>query len=343
MSAPAHVPDSEVHSPLLYLSSPQLARETATATYVHVGATAVFLWDVANNLRNDYRIIFRYRIGIQTWVYYLSRITLLVFSLGRLVLITSPIQHCGKLQQAMNAVMVVFVSLTTLTFYLRIYAIYRDKIFVKIFFGILWLATAGVSVTLTQTFTSEHIGPTNYCMDWIKNFHFMGPVYIILLVNDTLIYMAIAYRLYTILLDVHSRPEQKPQMVVFGTSLPVFWKAIFHYSQLYFLIIVVTKAFLVYSVNNFKVPMSNMYVICHQVLVNILSGRIFRATKMDFDQFERPLSPEIGPRMDFAANTSFVAERSRPGRTFTSRNPTTSQATSTDVESAEKKVITLEA
>ncbi|KAF9563004.1 hypothetical protein CPC08DRAFT_687120 [Agrocybe pediades] len=338
MSATGPVPNSDIASPLAFLP-PLVAREIATATYIHIGATAVLVWDFANNIRNDYRILFHCKIGLQTCAYILTKIMLLAYALGRVVLITSPIADCAKFEAVMNGLLTACVALTTLTFYLRIYAIYRDNLVVKVVYGILWLATVGISVTFNMTFTAEHLGPTNYCLEGVKN-HFLLPLAIVILTNDILIYVAITYRLYNLFYDIESSTGQKLKLLL-GTSLPAFSKAVLQDSQLYFLMIVATKAFLVYTVHSLRPPMSVMYIICHLVLVNILSGRIFRTVKMNSDRWERPLSAVIGAGgggMDFAPHSSFAAAQTRSAHGFPSSEFTGSQGTNTNIDNSEKGI-----
>ncbi|KAF4620507.1 hypothetical protein D9613_000987 [Agrocybe pediades] len=355
MSATGPVPNSDVGSPLAFLP-PLVAREIATATYIHIGATAVLVWDFANNIRNDYRILFHCKIGLQTCAYILTKCIAKAFhpeiadQLRRhftggqqyeadRFTSASPIADCAKFEAVMNGLLTACVALTTLTFYLRIYAIYRDNLVVKVVYGILWLATVGISVTFNMTFTAEHLGPTNYCLEGVKN-HFLLPLAIVILTNDILIYVAITYRLYNLFYDIESSTGQKLKLLL-GTSLPAFSKAVLQDSQLYFLMIVATKAFLVYTVHSLKPPMSVMYIICHLVLVNILSGRIFRTVKMNSDRWERPLSAVIGAGgggMDFAPHSSFAAAQTRSAHGFPSSEFTGSQGTNTNIDNSEKGI-----
>ncbi|KAF9563020.1 hypothetical protein CPC08DRAFT_633295 [Agrocybe pediades] len=232
MAVAGNVPNSEVASPLAYLP-PQVAEEVATATYIHIGATGVLVWDFVNNLRNDYRIILHRKIGLQICAYILTRMLLLAYALGRALIMTSPIVDCAKIETAMNWILTAFVPLTTLTFYLRICSLYRDNLIVKVIYGMLWLSTLGMSITFNETFTAERLGPTNYCLEGVKN-HFLLPITMIVLTNDLLIYFAVTYKLYTLFLDIESSTGQKLKLVL-GTSLPAFSKAGLQDSQLYLL------------------------------------------------------------------------------------------------------------
>jgi len=146
----------------------------------------------------------------------------------------TPVEDCKTLETTLNALMTVFVSTTTLSFYLRIYAIYWDNAFVKAFYAVLWLGTAAAAITFTQTFSVEHLGSTGYCIDGLKH-NWLAPATTALLTNDTLVYFAITYRLYTLFRDSESTVQQRMKLVVFGASLPIFSKVVLLDSQLYFL------------------------------------------------------------------------------------------------------------
>ncbi|KAF9560828.1 hypothetical protein CPC08DRAFT_462642 [Agrocybe pediades] len=302
------VANSGVSSPLVYLP-PELAHQVNVALYIHIGSTTLLIWDVLNNLRNDYRILSYYKAGFQTIVYFITRITLLVYALGRTVLLTAPMQDCGKLQMVLSGFLAVFVSGTMLSFYLRVYALYPDNRRVKILYGVWWFAVVGMSGTFALSFTAEHLGPTDYCIEGVKG-HFLGPTAILLLVSDSFTYVAVTYRLYNLFLDSESNTQERLRLVVFGASLPIFWKVVLLDSQLYFMVNLFTKVLLVFTVHLWTAPRSVMFFICHLVLANILSGRIFRTIKMNYDRVDGPSLSEVKTSLVFAGNPNLGTRRS---------------------------------
>jgi len=138
------------------------------------------------------------------------------------------------METTLNAFMAAFISAITLSFYLRIYAIYWDNLFVKVFYAVLWLGTTAVTILFTQSFSVEHLGSTGYCIDGLKR-NWLAPGTAALLVYDVFIYLATTYRLYTLFRDSESTAQQRMKLVVFGASMPVFSKVILLDSQLYFL------------------------------------------------------------------------------------------------------------
>ncbi|KAJ7227530.1 hypothetical protein C8J57DRAFT_202540 [Mycena rebaudengoi] len=43
-----------------------LQRPLQIVAYVFVGSTAVLVWDILNNLRNDYLLLFRHKMSLAT-------------------------------------------------------------------------------------------------------------------------------------------------------------------------------------------------------------------------------------------------------------------------------------
>ncbi|KDR70210.1 hypothetical protein GALMADRAFT_103363 [Galerina marginata CBS 339.88] len=272
------IPFSQIPTPLVFVP-PALAYQISVLVYLHIGATSVLIWDILNNLRNDFKLSFYYKVRLPTVIYYITRISLLAYCLGRCVLLTRPINDCTKFEAALNGLLVAFISSTTCFFYLRVSSIYNKSIFIVTFFGILWLATVAMSSLFFKIFSAAHVGPTQFCLESV-NQKFLAPPAIVFLTNDTLIYAAITYRIYQMFLERDASLSEKVKLVVFGKSLPLLSKVILLDSQLYFLLIVLTKAFLVLAISSFDPPASAMFVICHLVLVNILSCRVYRNVRL---------------------------------------------------------------
>ncbi|KAF8960601.1 hypothetical protein BDZ97DRAFT_1293925 [Flammula alnicola] len=208
-------------TPLMFLP-PQEAQIINLATYLHVASTGVLLWDILNNLRNDFKLLFTYKLGVPTLLYFVIRTTLLAYALGRAVLLTSPVADCGRLSATLNGLLIVSVSCSTTFFYLRVVAVYSINKYVTGFFGITWLSTVAMSITFFKAFGAQHIGPTQYCAETVDG-HFLLAIVIVLLANDLLVYVAIAFRIYRIFLDYEFEADLKRRVVIllFGASLPV--------------------------------------------------------------------------------------------------------------------------
>ncbi|KAF8967908.1 hypothetical protein BDZ97DRAFT_2073300 [Flammula alnicola] len=264
----------------LQLFPPHLAYQLSVAIYIHVGCTAVLIYDVLDNFKNDFKLLFFYRMKLPTVLYFVTRITLLAYTLARAVLLTLPLENCSTYYDALNALLVIYVASTIALFYLRVCALYNMNRLVVISYGILFLAVIAMLLTLPQTFTATHIATTQYCGESVHG-PFFGPTNIILMVYDTLVYVAIAYRFFQMFLrDSETTTRAKFSLLAFGTSLPIVSKALVKDSHLYFLVVFITDPFLVTCAYVFEPPLNVMFLVCHLVLVNILSCRVYRNMKM---------------------------------------------------------------
>ncbi|KAF8965393.1 hypothetical protein BDZ97DRAFT_780425 [Flammula alnicola] len=271
------IPPTDVPTPLIFLP-PHLVHEVLVATYIHLGTISVLVWDIINNLRNDFHLLSSFRLGIPTCIYITTRISLLAYGLGRTVLLTAPVENCTKFENALNSLLAVFMASTTCFFYIRICTLYAMNKYIVAFFGMLWLSTVAMSATFSRTFAAEHIGSTQYCIEKVHG-NLLGPTANVLLVNAVLVYLAITYKSYCTFIGTNSSVKVKTTPLFLGISLPVLSKVVLLDTQLYCLIIVLTNAVLVFTISAFDPPTSTAPIIFHLVLTNVLSGRIYRDIK----------------------------------------------------------------
>uniref|UniRef100_A0A8H8CI56 Uncharacterized protein n=1 Tax=Psilocybe cubensis TaxID=181762 RepID=A0A8H8CI56_PSICU len=230
------------------------------ATYIHIGTTAVLIWDVVDNLRSDFRLFFSFRFGIPTFIYIVTRISLLAYAIGRAVLLTTPVEDCGALERTLNALLIIFLSFTTLFYYIRVCVLHSMSRTIIILYGLSWLATVGMITTIAKTFTVKRVEP--FCLERV-NGTLLTPTVIMLLINEVLVYGAVAHKVYTCFLNKQPSVAAKVKILVCGTSVPAFSNMILQDSQLYGLVIVLTKAILVLTVTRVSRPTNTMFIICH--------------------------------------------------------------------------------
>ncbi|KJA21923.1 hypothetical protein HYPSUDRAFT_202618 [Hypholoma sublateritium FD-334 SS-4] len=266
-------------TPLIFFP-PELAYQISVTTYIHIGCLAVILWDVIDNLKGDFDLLFRKTFKFPVAIYFITRITLLAYMLCRAVLLTLPVADCAKMYDAINALLVVFVSATTAMFYVRVCAVYNKSKIIIVAYGILWLSVVGMLLTIPFTFTAVHIATTQYCGESMHG-DLLGPTTVILMVNDTMVYAAIAYKIFAMFVPTDApRGTKLTTLLTFGKTLPLVSRALLKDSQLYFMVVIVTNPFIVACVYVFEAPISVMFLVCHLVLVNVLSCRVYRNMRM---------------------------------------------------------------
>lgn len=133
----------------------------------------------------------------------------------------------------MGAMYSIAVPSTTLLFTIRVRAIYGGNKYITVFFGVLWLFVIGGCITTIHGDSVREIGSTGYCVNTHFESYATSSV-IAPLVNDTLVFLAISWRLMqvTLLRDGHKVHIQE---IVLGRRMPPFSRALFNDGQMYYL------------------------------------------------------------------------------------------------------------
>ncbi|KAF9531345.1 hypothetical protein CPB83DRAFT_848883 [Crepidotus variabilis] len=305
-------PGMDAVSPLLAMTDPSLARQLNIATYIHIGATAVLVWDVINNLGNEYRLMFRYKVRVPAFIYFCARIALTTYMIGRSVFLTAPIPRCQEFLTFLSVALVLNVSAITSLFTLRLCAVYNMHKLILILYGILWLAGIGLMARFVEAFRAVPIGESGFCLE-VVNGSFLAPLLTALLFNDTLIFVLITYRVYMMYLKSGAPISRRLSLFCFGTSLPLLTKALLQDSQLYCLVSVLSKALSTYFAYKYQGPLQ-MFVVVHMVIANILCGKIYRKIRM---------SPNLHvlPTQTTNLNSMEFRSRSTNGKDITASMP----------------------
>ncbi|KAJ6533984.1 hypothetical protein DFH09DRAFT_1325431 [Mycena vulgaris] len=228
----------------------------------------VLIWDVLNNLRNDYMLLFKQRFHVTSGAYVVCRLASLVYLLG-FTIFFNPIQACNTAFVAFSSFYPVVISASTFLFLFRVRAVYGGDRLVTATFGFLWLAVVGTSMTVPFSGNAIGLGDPYECV--IVNVGTYPSVAgITLTAYDTLVFFTISYRL-----DIFS-----------GVNLSAFSKTLFTDGQMYYMITAATNCvaiLLVYIPNT--VPGANsvyhgVMVLPSMTLMSIMACRVYRNTKL---------------------------------------------------------------
>ncbi|KAF8154764.1 hypothetical protein B0H34DRAFT_799509 [Crassisporium funariophilum] len=296
------IPLSNISTPLVFLP-PEMAQQLNIATYIHFGSLSVLIWDIVNNLVNDNKLLFRFPpFTLPNVAYFVSRISALTYGLVKAFLMTLPFDDCNQIENALLATLIVFIASTTLLFYVRVCAVYNMHKYIVGFFGLLWVATVcTASVTDIHKFSAVHIGPTKYCMEILAGSP-SASVFMIL-TNDTLIFIAVTYKVYMMFLDSDATPNERVHTLFLGRSLPALAKAIMQDAQFYYLVALIASTVITISLYVFHFQARFMFIISHLVLVNIIACRVFRNLKLGISTCEATtLGRHITPVGFFSRN-----------------------------------------
>ena len=128
------------------------------------------------------------------------------------------------------------LAFTSLLFFFRVRAVFNTNPRVIAFFAVLWLSILGECLAFI-VFIFENPEPTNakaVCEN-TGIAPYIAATTITPLINDTLIFLAISWRLFRNSYDPYTlRSGIRP--LIFGDHLPVFSKVLFRDGQAYFLL-----------------------------------------------------------------------------------------------------------
>ncbi|KAF8808739.1 hypothetical protein BYT27DRAFT_7096258 [Phlegmacium glaucopus] len=263
--------------PLCFLPH-ELASQLLIVRYIAVGTLSVFIWELLNNILNDYKLLSEYRVRLPTATYFISRVCCLGFIISSTVFETTPIPTCYGLQKTMDVFYSITVVSTSLLFFFRIRAVFDMNPWISAFFAALWVAVLAGCLAFVAGLNAVHIESTQYCISSeVKPFAAAASV--IPLINDTLVFLAMSWRLcrnsYACRTFRHDF-----RIFFFGDYLPVFSKAMLQDGQAYYLTTVTLNLVTVIMLYNHSIPgiLRTITTIPNVALMNIMACQVFRNT-----------------------------------------------------------------
>ncbi|KAF9471409.1 hypothetical protein BDN70DRAFT_869212 [Pholiota conissans] len=265
-------------TPLAFFD-PQSAYQVSVSIYVLAASLGVLLWDILDNISSDFNLLFKNRITISTLVYFTSRIGSLGYVLASNIFQTAATGHCNASEKITDSFYPVSLGFSALLFFIRLRAIYnRDRIIVCFFF-LLWLGLLGTTMIVPIVVLGADIGPTEYCIDaYVPNAVYAA--IIAPLVHDTLVFIAITYRLVK---NAHLEMGLKDGVAFAfsGKYLPAFSRGLLKDGQKYYLISLISNLVTVVMVFDTSIPITlrSMGATTNIVLTNIMACRVYRNTR----------------------------------------------------------------
>ncbi|KAG6914154.1 hypothetical protein DXG01_002052 [Tephrocybe rancida] len=297
-------------TPMAFLT-PEAGYQTTIAAYGMVGSAGALIWDILSNINGEYKLLFRHKIGISTLVYFFSRqvfwlwaclnemlnisyrLGVLVYVLMDVIFQTAPLSNCHVIRKTVCGLYHIAFSSTSLLFFLRVRAVFKQNKLVVAFFGFLWLSVLGASLTVVNTAIAVRVGPTKYCS--AKNIQqYASAAPIAFAVNDTFVFVAISWRL--IFNATRDGAKQGLKSMVRGEYLPTFSRALLKDGQVYYLYVrrpplrtclnliqnLISSLAIVTWIRptmfiSYRLIM--MFTVMNVTLTNMMACRVFRHTK----------------------------------------------------------------
>ena len=146
----------------------------------------------------------------------------------------APIGNCVRVERVANYLHPLALASTALLFFFRVRAVFNRNKYVVAFFSFMWLAVLAGGLTTIRGVVGVNIGLTNYCMMTNVKPYYLASAGIIPLVNDTLVFLAITWRLMG-----HAHADNSIgtgfRVFAFGKYMPTLSKALLQDGQVYYL------------------------------------------------------------------------------------------------------------
>jgi hypothetical protein len=144
---------------------------------------------------------------------------------------------CNPATVTFNCFYPVGISASTLLWLFRLRAIYGGNRIVTFVFGLLWLTVVGESVAVTiGGLSTTTVGNPPRCVV-LSAKSYDGASGIVLAVYDTLVFLAISYRLVSNFTKTQQQqtPWEQFKALLNGSNLPVFSKTLLTDGQMYYM------------------------------------------------------------------------------------------------------------
>ncbi|KAF8810290.1 hypothetical protein BYT27DRAFT_7186756 [Phlegmacium glaucopus] len=234
-----------------------------------------------NNIIRDYRLLSEYRIRFPIVIYFISKLSTLAFALCCTIFQTTPLSTCEALEHVLDAFFVLSITSSSLLLFFRIRAIFDRNPWVVTLFSGLWLAIVAASVTYLVMIAVHKVEAAGResCVVIGNVAGYSAAASIVPLINDTLVFFAISWRLFRNSYARRTRREGV-RFPNFRDYLPVFYKAFLQDGQAYYVVIVTVNVLTVIMFFDQSIPDSlrTVFMVPNVVLTNIMACRVFRNT-----------------------------------------------------------------
>ncbi|KAF7335944.1 hypothetical protein MSAN_02307800 [Mycena sanguinolenta] len=264
-------------TPLAFLP-PALASQLEASRYLYAATLGAYVWDIGLNLGNDYILLFKHRVRFPTIVYFMSKIFTLAYILTTFFFQVAPVKNCDALSVGLGICIVLSQTSTTLLFFLRVTAVWYPSKIVYAVFSILWMAVLGAGITIPVVIRAAHIGPTAQCIIGAPSAK-SELAFIVPLINDTAIFLAITYRILAHTIADSSMARFRAFLG--GKGLFALSHALLQSGQYFYLIVVVTHitVLVLLKLPHWSPVYHTMLTVPTLALVNAMACLVFRRIK----------------------------------------------------------------
>ncbi|PPQ94182.1 hypothetical protein CVT25_003819 [Psilocybe cyanescens] len=244
------------------------------------------------------------------------RLSTLAFILVATIFSTAPLKTCEQFLLAVYILMTISISTTSLLFVFRVRAIYIGNKYIASFFGLMWLAVVASFMATMQgldaLLESNESGSLTYCATR-RISRYVALNFVMPLVHDTLVFLAISWRLTTNSIQ-HSNVKNGVRAMVFGDYMPAFSRALLQDGQMYYLTTISTGLLAFVMLFMTSAEVNTIFLLPNFMLMNIMACYVFRKTRFGIFP-ENGISTINPPTLPLAFNMVNSIDRTIPSQT----------------------------
>ncbi|THU80217.1 hypothetical protein K435DRAFT_785517 [Dendrothele bispora CBS 962.96] len=244
-------------------------------------------WDILTNIDDEIELYFARELGLPTFAYLFCRISSVFYALVQTLYVVLDISNCAHLEFVLPLGVAASTNSISFLFLLRVRAIYHESRKAQIFFTTFWLISAACSALFFKFGDGEQsiINPQKCTFGKIHPI-FSSVANGLFLVFDTIVYLAISFRLFrifqfernleSILLGTGSR--NRASSFFTGRCLPAFSRSFLRDGQLFYTMsfFLTVQIIVLYIPPQYNLIPDPLYL----VLLNILACYVFRNVKL---------------------------------------------------------------
>ncbi|KIK66871.1 hypothetical protein GYMLUDRAFT_69910 [Collybiopsis luxurians FD-317 M1] len=288
---------------------PTIASQSQIVTYILAGVSGIFVWDVLSNITADWYMFHLAKNRYALAAYVISRIGAMTYVIGRTVYTTYPVSNCKLADIILDCFFPIGTAGSCFLFFLRARATFIAQKYMVAFFAFLWVSVLASSITVPFATSSVNIGNTPYCVV-ISYKSFATSSIIVATVHDTLIFLAISYKLMSYGFAKHYSLRER----ILGTNLPAFSKGMLRNGQKYYLVTVLSN---LATIAMAYAPVNPVYqlvlTIPNMMLTNVMACYVYRQTVLGqlrdpADTMDAHIIPTEQNTLPLAANSALAPD-----------------------------------
>ncbi|THV04326.1 hypothetical protein K435DRAFT_586756, partial [Dendrothele bispora CBS 962.96] len=240
--------------------------------------------DILTNIDDEIELYFKRKFGIPTIAYMLCRIASLFYALAQMLYFMIEISDCGQIKFIVPLLFVMSNGSTSFLFLLRVRAIFHENQKIQIFFIISWLIV--IACPGLGFFAEGDQSPIDPRMCSFKS---IRPVFGITLISislafDTMVYLAISFRLFMIFHFerwLAGPGLQRNTSFFTGKCLPSFSRSFLRDGQVYYVISLILGILVItFYIQLLYNQYNRVLIPLYNALLSIIACYVFRNAKL---------------------------------------------------------------